>query len=333
MTNEPIVIRIVNLDIMRGLAAIVVVLFHYTVIFPQFYPDGKVIDFAFSYGGYGVDLFFVISGFVILMSLSRSQGAGFVKSRFIRLYPAYWISALITFGFVSLTAPFPYSVSIPDFLINLTMFQRYTGQADVDSVYWSLAYELGFYIFLYTIFQLRGHRFIEWIPVYMSAGAIFYHFASAAIPHPLQLLLMVNDYSHLFACGISLYLIRERGWSLMQVAVLATAPAIHWLYVGWDAAAICVLILASMTAACLGKWQAGAMLRPLLWLGSISYALYLTHQMAGYVLLARLQLAGISAGLSLLITLGFALAIAHAVTYYLERPAASWLKKKMNRPR
>ena len=73
--------RLAELDTLRGIAAIMVLLLHFGI---------------FKYGGAGVDLFFIISGFVIFMSIERSRNLkAFWRSRFVRLYPSYWLSIAI----------------------------------------------------------------------------------------------------------------------------------------------------------------------------------------------------------------------------------------------
>lgn len=63
-----------------------------------------------SYGFYGVHLFFVVSGFVILTSLERSGPRKFIISRFVRLYPVYWLVCGLTFGTLTATSIYHYPV-------------------------------------------------------------------------------------------------------------------------------------------------------------------------------------------------------------------------------
>ena len=65
---------------------------------------------------------------------------------------------------------------------------------------------------------------------------------------------------------------------------------------------------------------------PLIFLGKISYALYLCHQMIGYVLLAELQKFGLGAGVSIMVVIAAMIALASVLTFYIERPAARRLK-------
>jgi len=83
--------RLAQLDALRGVAALLVVGFHYTTRFDQLYGHAGEPLLSLPWGHYGVNLFFMISGFVIFMTLERTQRAtDFVVSRFSRLYPAYW---------------------------------------------------------------------------------------------------------------------------------------------------------------------------------------------------------------------------------------------------
>src|ERR1044072_9360250 len=87
--------RIKELDALRGIAALMVVFFHYTFWRPQ-------AKLGFNLGTTGVDLFFMISGFVIFMSLLHiNQSKEFVINRISRLYPGYW--ACVTFTFIALS--------------------------------------------------------------------------------------------------------------------------------------------------------------------------------------------------------------------------------------
>ena len=84
-----------SLDALRSLAAVAVVVYHYTHAFDQsqYFPGYPPAWFSFGAGRYGVQMFFVISGFVILMTIGRVKGVGdFAYARFSRLYPPYWAS-------------------------------------------------------------------------------------------------------------------------------------------------------------------------------------------------------------------------------------------------
>src|SRR5690348_11798154 len=91
--------RLAEVDALRGVAVLMVVAFHYTTRLGELFPAAAWGDFRF--GEYGVHLFFVISGFVIIMTLDRSERpADFLVARFSRLYPAYWTAIVLTSAFI-----------------------------------------------------------------------------------------------------------------------------------------------------------------------------------------------------------------------------------------
>ena len=79
--------RINELDALRGIAAFMVLLFHYTSRYGSLYSQEQL--FSVPWGQYGVQLFFITSGFVIYLTLEKTRKPmDFIVSRFSRLYPA-----------------------------------------------------------------------------------------------------------------------------------------------------------------------------------------------------------------------------------------------------
>ena len=78
--------RLESLDAIRGLAALSVLLYHFTTHYYEIYPQKDQPTFDFHLGQYGVQAFFIVSGFVIFMSLTRiNKPLEFMVHRFIRL--------------------------------------------------------------------------------------------------------------------------------------------------------------------------------------------------------------------------------------------------------
>src|SRR5882672_9968995 len=144
--------RLQELDVLRGLAALSVVCYHYTTRYIEYFAPPEPTLFDFPWGQYGIQFFFIISGFVILMTLEKTQRPlDFVVSRFSRLYPAYWAACILTFTLVKL---FPLhipgrEISFMDALINMSMLQNWFDIKNVDPVYWTLAVELSFYVAMF----------------------------------------------------------------------------------------------------------------------------------------------------------------------------------------
>ena len=122
--------RILELDALRGIAVLAVVFFHMTM-------GREEAKYGFKLGVTGVDLFFIISGFVILLTLEKTKNwRSFLISRFSRLYPAYWICVTFT-TILGLLASMLTHKPVPEgllvkYIANMTMLQLYLRQADID---------------------------------------------------------------------------------------------------------------------------------------------------------------------------------------------------------
>ncbi|MEZ0450693.1 acyltransferase [Sphingobacterium thalpophilum] len=144
--------RIFQIDLFRFIAASAVLLYHYLY---RGYKAGNMsllrfdgVGEYFKYGYLGVDLFFMISGFVIAFSIKHLSLSKFCYSRFRRLYPIYWLCLLLTCGATYFWGAPRYQVTFSQLLANLTMAQKLFGVGDIDGAYWSLYVELKFYLII-----------------------------------------------------------------------------------------------------------------------------------------------------------------------------------------
>ncbi len=150
--------RFQQIDILRAVAALLVVWLHSVHLISPATPHGELVTAilaAVDPGRIGVVLFFVISGFVIPASLSgtRVQGArDFIIRRFFRLYPAYWLS--IPIGLVPIWLD-GRTVPISAIAANFSMIQNALGYGPIIGVYWTLETELAFYGICLVFFLLR----------------------------------------------------------------------------------------------------------------------------------------------------------------------------------
>ena len=208
MNAQPIKkLRFHELDIMRFLAAMAVLLYHYTFYAHRLNGTPEfVADKILRYGYLGVDAFFMISGYVVLMSSMKKTPKYFFISRVVRLYPAYWVSCLLTFAVLYLvTIPGLPVVNFKLLAYNLTMLQGYFRKSDLNPVFWTLAYEIGFYfiILLLSIFKLWKHLLLvisAWLIYTLIIGF-------ATITNPFAFFL-IPKYSCCFIAGMLFYLLR-----------------------------------------------------------------------------------------------------------------------------
>lgn len=199
--------RLELLDYARFVATLCVLNFHYLFnginngkISSITYIDG-IVDIA-KYGYLGVEFFFMASGYVIYLSLGNKSAGQFIAARITRLYPVFWAAVILTSCFTILWGGPMMSVTLPQFLANLTMLPSIFGYGYVDGVYWTLEFELRFYL-LVLFFLIVGLRrrlnlvFMLW-PVLMLAAFLF----------ELQHLPYMGGYYCFFATGVLFAILR-----------------------------------------------------------------------------------------------------------------------------
>lgn len=327
--------RIRELDGLRGLAALSVVFFHFTLRYGQLFgaPDGLWFDFP--RGDYGVHLFFMLSGFVIFMTLDRTRSArDFIVARIARLYPAYWAAMLLTFAVVAIAGLPGQEVGVRDLLVNFTMIQSLLDVPHVDGAYWSLQAELLFYAAMLLLWMLGllkspQRTLFGWLAfaVVVQLGAWWLPERLANAMGPLQTLGSLR-YIHLFAIGMALY--RQHGEATFDPGWLLLVMSCWLWHALVDAASGGALVAAFtivMYLATAGhiSWLAS---RPLAYLGLISYPLYLVHQNVGYVAIRMLNGLGWNPNLSVIAAVAAVLGLAAALSRFVERPALVGIKAR-----
>ncbi|MBV8393175.1 MAG: acyltransferase [Alphaproteobacteria bacterium] len=280
-----------GLDVLRGFAAAAVMIHHHGQYYDVLYPGRVRLPVDFLAGHFGVELFFIISGFVIFMTIERRPGVwSFAVARATRLLPCF-LAALVLATIVLFLAPMPPLLDPPTlrrFLANMTMAPLLLGERVVDLPYWTLTYELVFYAFMAAVMALGRLRSIEWIALaWMAVGMSFTLFADAELHLRMAIVLMVY-HSNFFVIGICLYLVhagraRRLTWFVLVAAIVMSArgggerafyaPGTVYLPLTM------VFALAVWLATRSGRWMT---LQPLVFLGRISYPLYLVHVVLGF---------------------------------------------------
>lgn len=322
--------RVPELDALRGTAALGVMLFHYFDQYELLYDHVGSLPVSFDFGKYGVQLFFVISGFVIFWTLQRTRVASdFVLSRISRLFPAYLTCLAITLVVVAIFGLPGQQVSLRDAILNVTMFPALLGAKEVDGSYWTLQIELFFYVQMLFWFMVGGLRHIRWVIagwlVLAAAYALAYK-SGRPLSYTAGELLDVN-YIPYFAAGIIMYLSRGRDsrssvdWLLLGAAVGVTG--LKW---GWKDAvvlSVCIAIFAILNRGYLRRIA----VKPLIFLGTISYSLYLIHQQIGYIVIHWLEQAGVPALMDIALTAISMTVLAWLINVLIEQPAMRGMKR------
>ncbi len=330
--------RYQELDALRGIAALMVVLFHYTMGKPQ-------ARFGFSIGITGVDLFFMISGFVIFMSLNKIKNSkDFIINRASRLYPTYWSCVSFTFIIMSLISFHRNEhIDLIQYIGNMTMFQYYMGIKDLDGPYWTMIIEMIFYGLILLIFHFKLTNYLNWIFVIIiilivSSTSFFHVNFFFNLLNQIPLL----QYISLFFAGIIFYKIYDNTNSVSYYLILFLCLICQILMYNYSGRAISyvshlqyTLILCFyfllFTLFVNGKLKFIISL-PTLFLGKISFALYLIHQYVSiYVIIPTLiNRFHINFWIaSIFISLPIVIGLATVITYYIEIPIRLKMKQKL----
>lgn len=305
--------RLLALDSLRAIAALAVLFYHYTrgyehVVGPHIQPVPSV-----EFGYLGVDLFFVISGYVIAWTLQRSSSlADFAFGRIARIYPAYLAGAVIT-GIVIFGFGFnPTHIQTGDIAWNTIIgLPQLVNAQNLDASYWTLGLEVSFYVMAaIATCWLPKMRFEISCLAWLAASLV----VRVLLPEHTRLaLLLVSNYSPLFVAGAMLFALSP----VMQpsrLTFVTFAAAIVMCFVGADpywlrpasGAGLCLFVGLVFCAA------SGRLtflnFRPLVVVGQASYSLYLIHQIVGYWIISNFErfgippLAAIAAATSLVIS-------------------------------
>ncbi|WP_156513092.1 acyltransferase family protein [Planctomyces sp. SH-PL62] len=335
--------RIHDLDGLRGIAAIAVVFYHYTTCYRDFFSYNAPLPFSFQYGMYGVQLFFLISGFVVLMSVERKRDPlDFAKSRFIRLYPAYWASLLFVVLLIALT-PGPrefigWGRLFRRAAADVSMVQGWFHIASLSGTYWTLGLEMTFYV---VVLLLLFYKKLDWI-VPMLCGLVVIGAIDGLCcryrPNPVSPWLrsaLALDYIHYMLVGVLIYKMRETPRpAYVVVAVLSLFatytqdPARHEAGKELVVGAVLALIVMLATNGRLGvlRWKVPV------FLGAISYSLYLNHSVLGFHIIYNAQRYGLSPIVSIALAIAASIILATATTFYFEKPVMATLRRRFHSP-
>jgi peptidoglycan/LPS O-acetylase OafA/YrhL len=338
------------LDGLRFVAAISVAVFHLlavagwqTGVNVWGRPSSEVFGSAYvaaSYGWVGVPLFFIISGFVISMSSWGRTSAQFAVSRFVRLFPAYWVCVLATTVVVQL---YPYVFTQQEWrvvLANLTMLQQPLGQPLVDNVYWTLWVEMRFYLLFMIVvwLGLNYRRAVAFCLLWSIAAAW-----AGELKQPWLDTILMPGQSQFFIAGIALFLMYKFGHHLVLWLIVGFSwvmAMIHYLGNDWQsvqgqsywpASVLVTLCFGAMILIALGKLK-WLRWRGLTTLGATTYPLYLLHYVIGlsaiYYLNRKLSLPPAALLILVLAALTFSAWLIHRL---IERPFAPRLKRALSR--
>jgi peptidoglycan/LPS O-acetylase OafA/YrhL len=304
-----------NIDAFRGVAILAVVAFHYLVRWEPPHSETSITRLSnaypqwLSFGALGVELFFIVSGLVISMTLLRSQSwMEFTAKRVARLYPPYLFAVVVTTAVFLVYDPAHFRVNVGEFLVNLTMLAPLFDVRPVDGAYWSLVPELFFYAWAALSWILLKDRFAIGLVLVGVIGQVVSPFKDFLGD------IFLADYMPIFLFGVALWTAISGSWRSTCLVGSAALCLYFWRYglapetyrpslvdhviILGGAAFLSVLLLCFKRA----RWG------PLAWIGRISFSFYLIHQALGVTLIRTLKTAGASdfaaVGITLMVMIG-----------------------------
>ncbi|RLU86905.1 acyltransferase [Streptomyces griseocarneus] len=333
--------RLYVLDGLRIVAALMVVMFHYVALRGGWGRDAREIfpnaHAVAQYGWTGVEVFFLISGFVICMSTWGRTLGDFVVSRASRIYPAYWVAVLVTAAVVSLWPQVRQVQNWDVVLTNLTMLQTGMGVWDVDGVYWTLFIELKFYV-LFAIVVATGVTYRKC--VLFSGIWIVASLTAMSTDNKILQMWAMPLYAPYFVAGIAFYLMyrfKPTGllWGIVGMSLLLALHHVprrvadnstHTVST-WPASLIIVVAFVLMGLIAVGAFDR-IQWRWLSTAGALTYPVYLIHQYIGmtviYALRDRIPAHVLVPGLVVVM-----LGAAWLLHKYVERPLGKRLRKTL----
>jgi peptidoglycan/LPS O-acetylase OafA/YrhL len=282
---------------MRIAAAAAVVTYHYLYLFLNngdmvaHLSASPTVQLIAAHGYLGVELFFMISGYVIALSAEGRTRTEFAAARFARLWPTFVLCLAITVTLLTVVGKTP---SLSTVVANLTMLPRLLRQPYVDGAYWSLMIEIVFYVAIAAI--VISNDFVRRLRLFIAAW-LAVAIAGTAIGR-MPMVTVALEYAPFFSIGVAVFLLRRAGGSRFDWALLVVATVTALFFAAEQVArspafevaprplAVILIVAASAAlvyvapAISLGPRAAHAAFV----LGGISYPLYLLHSVVGTAL-------------------------------------------------
>ncbi|MCB1418767.1 MAG: acyltransferase [Notoacmeibacter sp.] len=339
--------RIGTLDLLRLVSALAVLAFHYA--WRGHMGETPLLDgapssaAAWAMPGYlGLNLFFIISGFVIAWSAEGRSLRQFFVSRVTRLYPGFVVCMTLTFVVLVAAGDPRLPATGVQWFANLAMVPQVAGQPFMDGVYWTIVLEIVFYG--WVALAIAAGLFARWKLMLVTVWLALAMLNEQVLGSGGMRFALITEYAPWFAFGILVQHMTAHGRSADAVMLAFAALVIgithltrmqEWMLLHYGAALPATgLVAAGLVMA--GLFLLAVALRnhvattPLvLAAGGITYPLYLLHQNIGYVSINALAPAA-GAAVAALVTAGAMIVLSWLVWQFAEKPGQRLAKRVLN---
>ena len=327
--------RIKELDWIRIISILLVVLYHYTQRFTELYT----VDFSWpikvSWGGWGVNILFILTG--VLSIFHYNQGVfTFLYKRIIRLYPLFWLCLFLTTSILVFCGN--KSFGLIEILANVTMFPGLFGKPYIDGAYWTLTYEMIFYFWVVLIMlkNKKGsfsqiHRLFVWQAlalVYVCAKAI--NMDSNYIVKFLKYI-CIPDRACYFVMGVLIgFILKGKKINATMVVTLLMSIISSFITYGssltiFSLIGLLVIYIIIRSNKCNKNSAPQKTFDILAMLSMSTYSMYLIHQRIGYEIMNALLNCGFKNESIVIITFIIMILLSVFIHNVIERPLSKTL--------
>lgn len=330
------------LDVFRGISALLIVLYHYTTQYDKSIGYIGNYNLTFPWGCHAVYAFFMLSGFLIVYTCKDEfDFISFLKKRFLRLYPMFWVCMVVTTIYMVFIFP-ERMPTVKQFLFNITMFPTLFGSTAIDGVYWTMPKELIFYVIfaLIAAFFTREdtRKKTKWLWILLGIELVFlaYCFGTFNLPGQWTLrFLMIPDYLYVFLAGCAVYYLNysedlQQKRMMIVYLIICTLICKYLCSIStlvFFIVSIFALIVLSQDEMNQKNDQMKKVLQPLIFISEISYVLYLTHQFIGSGIIRLMEANGMIAEIWVLLPILHAILLAAILHYGVELNINKLIKK------
>ncbi|MEO0404567.1 MAG: acyltransferase [Bacteroidota bacterium] len=314
--------QIIIINSLRGLASLAVCLYHFVCTTTGFITNETLLN-IFTYGKKGVHVFFIISGIVIPLSLLKSnykiRSIGkYLLKRFIRIEPPYLaavalgIAYLVARNFVPGSTQLDMTPSVRDIFLHIGYLVPFVeGAKWINPVFWTLSIEFQYYLFLSILFPLALSKkpILNWVlnaivitnPFILSTRGFYLH------------------WSAFFGVGIFYALFRSNVYTKTEFFItVALCSVVIFIEQSWIDLLIALTTISVIHAFPHVKGKIG------LFLGEISYSLYLVHSIVGAAFINFMSHRISSPGGKFMVILGgifISISFAYLFWRFIEKPS------------